>query len=417
MSYKKINKCRICGNKDLIELIDLGKQTMTGIFPKNPNEKHTIGPLKLVKCNTNKGNCGLVQLGHNYNLDEMYGETYGYRSGLNLSMVNHLSNKAHKIESLANLKDNDIIIDIGSNDATLLKSYKNSKLSCFGCDPSAGKFKSFYTDNIELVTEFFPSKTLHNKLNGKKAKIITSIAMFYDLEYPLEFVKAVYDILDIDGVWVFEQSYLPMMVKSKSYDTICHEHLEYYCLKQIKWMTEKVGFKIIDVEFNKINGGSFSVTVSKKESKIFKENTKKIKEIEKLEKEQRWDHIGIYKYFNDSISKNRTEIMNFLNDCLKKGKKVYGYGASTKGNVLLQYCNINSKLINAIAEVNEDKFGSFTPGTNIPILSEKEVREKQPDFLFVLPWHFRNNILKKEAEYIKNTGVKFVFPLPNLEIV
>ena len=251
-------------------ILDLGMLSLTGVFPESKNEKVPIGPLNLIKCNEShsKISCGLVQLRESYNHELMYGQNYGYRSGLNNSMVQHLHNKVKKILDCVSLNSEDIIVDIGSNDSTLLRAYPKNKLNLVGFDPTGTKFKKFYPDHITLIADFFNSKSFKNKFGEKKAKVITSIAMFYDLEKPLEFVREVYDILSEDGIWVLEQSYMPRMLEVKAFDTICHEHLEYYRLKQIYWMMNKVGFKIIDIEFNQINGGSFSVTVAKSESPL-----------------------------------------------------------------------------------------------------------------------------------------------------
>jgi hypothetical protein len=416
--YKEVNSCRICGNSNLIKVLDLGLQYLTGVFPKDQDKALTKGPLALVKCmpKANENVCGLVQLQHSYDLDEMYGDTYGYRSGLNQSMVRHLQGKVKKIEGTIDLKDGDVVIDIGSNDATLLKAYSNSNIQLYGVDPSAEKFRHFYTDNISLITEFFPSQSLFEKMNGNKAKIVTSISMFYDLEEPLKFVEAVYNVLDSNGVWVFEQSYMPTMIKTNSYDTVCHEHLEYYCLKQIKWMMDSVGFKIIDIELNTINGGSFSLMVAKKESSVFKENTKLIDEFLDNERKEGYDTMALYEGFSKKVNQHKEELVSLLTKLKNEGKIVMGYGASTKGNVMLQYCNITENLLCNIAEVNEDKFGSFTPGTHIPIISETEAKAKKPDYLMVLPWHFRENFLAREKAYMEQGGM-LIFPLPQIEII
>ena len=244
--------------------------SLTGVFPKSKNEKVPTGPLNLIKCNEShsKNSCGLVQLRESYNPELMYGQNYGYRSGLNNSMVQHLHNKVKKILDCVSLNSEDIVVDIGSNDSTLLRAYPKKKLNLVGFDPTGTKFKKFYPDHITLIADFFNSKSFKKKFGKKKAKVITSIAMFYDLEKPLEFVREVYGILSEDGIWVLEQSYMPRMLEVKAFDTICHEHLEYYRLKQIYWMMNKVGFKIIDIEFNQTNGGSFSVTVAKSESPL-----------------------------------------------------------------------------------------------------------------------------------------------------
>jgi hypothetical protein len=416
MLYKKIEKCRICGNKDLVMIVDLGHAALTGVFPKNKDEFIESGPLSIVKCNdeTNPEACGLLQMEHDYDLEKLYGDNYGYRSGLNQSMVDHLEGIAKKVSQTANLEEGDLIVDIGSNDGTLFRFYDEIKYKLLGIDPTASKFENFYPPNSQFIPDFFSAKTIRNKFN-QNAKIITSIACFYDLERPLDFVAQVKETLTDDGIWMFEQSYMPLMIEALAYDTICHEHLEYYSMKQIKWMMDKSGMKIIDVELNDTNGGSFAVTVAKARSN-YPECKDKIAEILKQEEEKGYNKLKVYEDFRDKINQHKVELRKFLNEAKKNGKKVFGYGASTKGNVVLQFCEITNEDIPFIAEVNEFKFGRCTPGTKIPIISEKEARDMQPDYFMVLPWHFKEGIIKREQEYLKSGGHLF-FPLPKLEIV
>ena len=414
--YKKINCCRICGNSNLVSLLHLGEQTLTGVFPKNKTTEITSGPLELVKCFSQNGEdvCGLVQLHHSYDSNEMYGENYGYRSGLNQSMVKHLQSVVAEICKLVELNADDVIIDIGGNDSTLLQAYPSDKgLNLMVIDPTSNKFKQYYPSHINNTADFFSAET-YNKIFNKKAKVITSIAMFYDLEAPMKFVQDIYDVLDDNGVWVFEQSYLPAMVDTTSYDTICHEHLEYYAIQQIKWIFDKIGFKIGDIEFNNINGGSFRITAVKSISSLPIQTEKLNKAIE-AENNAGYQGLEIYKTFSENVSKHKIELMALINDLKSQGKKIFGYGASTKGNVLLQYCGITEADIHCIAEVNPDKFGSFTPNTLIPIISEKDAKAQSPDYLFILPWHFRDGIIVRENEFLKNGG-KLIFPLPQIEI-
>ncbi len=415
-TFTKLEACRICGNKNLVSVLHLGDHALTGVFPKDKSQKITSGPLELVKCQEDETGlyCGLVQLGHTYSKEEMYGDNYGYRSGLNQSMVDHLNAKADRIKSLVKLEAGDVVVDIGSNDATFLKNF-GSDLTLVGIDPSAMKFKEHYPSHIALHPDFFSAEVFQKNYPGKKAKVVTSIAMFYDLDAPLTFVQHIYDILADDGVWVVEQSYLPTMLATNSYDTVCHEHLEYYRLQDIQWMAEKVGFKIIDIEFNAINGGSFSVTLAKKEA-AHVEASEHIKKILEKEKEDLMHTNTPVKSLHDKLVKMKEDLMAFIGKTKTEGKTIMGYGASTKGNVLLQFCNITPEHLPYIAEVNPHKFGSFTPHTLIPIIDEKEVKAMKPDYLLVLPWHFRNNIIEKEQEYLKSGGT-LVFPLPELGLV
>ncbi|MFA7379338.1 MAG: class I SAM-dependent methyltransferase [Bacteroidia bacterium] len=415
--HKAISSCRICGNKNLIEVVNLGNQYLTGVFPKSPEEKISSGPLVLVKCDdiSNDSACGLLQLAHSYDHNEMYGENYGYRSGLNKSMVRHLQAKVNKVMSVAHLNDNDLIIDIGSNDATTLRTYPAGKFQLVGIDPTGNKFKNYYPEHISLIADFFSDEAFHSRFPGKKAKVVSSIAMFYDLEEPMKFMQHIYNVLDNEGIWIFEQSYMPSMLKVNAYDTICHEHLEYYALKQIKWMADRVGFKIIDVELNNSNGGSFEVICAKKESS-YSPNMVAISPIEEDEAKAGFNTLEPFIKFNERIIKHRTELINKLKELKAAGKKVLGYGASTKGNVILQYCGITNNDINCIAEVNEDKFGSFTPGTLIPMVSEADAKAMKPDYFLVLPWHFKENTIEREQDFIQQGG-KFLFPLPDIHEV
>jgi hypothetical protein len=408
--YNEITKCRISKSENLIKVLSLGEQYLTGVFPKSTDEEITKGPLDLMWC----PDSGLLQLKQSYSLDEMYGDNYGYRSGLNKSMVKHLSNKIHSLEKMVLLNENDLVIDIGSNDATSLKAYR-SKCRKVGIDPTGIKFKEFYSNDISLIPDFFNEAVFRREFPNDKAKIITSIAMFYDLENPVQFVNDIYNCLDDQGIWHFEQSYMPSMLRTNSYDTICHEHLEFYSFKVIKNLLESCNMKVIDVQMNSINGGSFAVTAAKGNSNL-KSNTPIINWMLRQEDDMCLDTIKPYKEFEERVFKHRKNLKELIHSLAEDGKKVFGYGASTKGNVLLQFCEFTTDQIPFIAEVNEQKFGSFTPGTNIPIISEKEAHDLKPDYFLVLPWHFKNSILEREQEFMENGG-KFIFPLPEIEII
>jgi len=411
MLYREIVKCRLCDGSRLVNLLDLGIQALTGIFPRTPDEEVPAGPLRLCKCE----DCDLVQLRENYDLTKLYGETYGYRSGLNQSMVRHLQQKVARILGLVKLEPDDLIVDIGSNDSTLLQAYPKNGCRLVGVDPSGPKFRKYYPDHVELIPDFFNGDLARSRFSGKRAKVITSIAMFYDLEQPLDFVRDVAELLHDEGVWVFEQSYLSFMLDTNSYDTICHEHLEYYALKQIKFMTDRMGLKIVDVEFNDVNGGSFSVTAAKRAAP-YPEAEALIARTLEQESDHALGKLTTYKAFASRITDHREKLLSLLHDLHHQGKKVFGYGASTKGNVLIQYCGIDSRLIPHIAEVNQDKFGAYTPGSRIPIVSEAESHRMKPDYFFVFPWHFKSGILQREQQFLHDGG-RFIFPLPKLDVI
>jgi len=343
---KTISKCRICGGNELLSVMSVGVQALTGVFPKSAEELITSGLVELVQCSS-VGGCGLVQLKQSYDLSEMYGMNYGYRSGLNSSMVKHLQAKVKKILASGVLQPGDIVIDIGSNDATTLRSYPENQYKLVGIDPTGIKFNSYYPPEIMLVPEFFSADAVAKAVNNKKAKVITSFSMFYDLEDPIAFACEIEGSLADEGVWIFEQSYLPAMLRTNSFDTICHEHLEFYALKQINWIAKKAGLKVLDVEFNDINGGSFSITAAKVSSK-FEPNTEKLEKILADESALGLDTTKAFDEFKLRVEVARKELMNFLEKAKSEGKSVCGLGASTKGNVLLQYYGIDSGLLSAI---------------------------------------------------------------------
>jgi len=406
-----IDQCRLCGSNKLALIFELKNQSLTGVFPSSRNEPVTAGNVGLVKCIDNKG-CGLVQLRESYDISEMYGNNYGYRTSLNPSMTRHIESKILRILDEYTPMTGDLIIDIGSNDGTALKKYPQDEYELIGIDPTGLKFIEYYPDSIKLISDFFSFTVLEKNLPGKKAKVITSFSMFYDLEDPVSFAVDIEKVLDDEGVWVFEQSYLPSMLATNSFDTICHEHLEFYSLKQIMFIADKAGLKVLNVELNDINGGSFSITAAKKASS-YKINERLILNMLKKERAMGLDDIEVFTSFFDRVEVQKTKLLTFLEEAKKVGKITYGLGASTKGNVLLQYYGINEDQLPAIGDVNEDKFGKFTPGTLIPIISEAEILKRKPDYLLVLPWHYRNFFLSNP----KMKGFTLVFPLPELTII
>ena len=409
-AYKEIDVCRVTKEKDLVTILNLGNQYLTGVFPK-PGENVGVGPLELV---WSPSSC-LVQLKHTYEPTEMYGDNYGYLSSLNNSMVQHLNQKATYLTEIANLQDGDVVVDIGSNDCTFLKAIP-SYTKRIGIDPTIKKFSNYYPEEIASVADFFSKESYKSVEPNKKCKLVTSISCFYDLDDPVSFVKDIYEILDDNGLWHFEQAYLPSTLRATSYDTVCHEHIEYYSMLSITKILSLAGMKIVDVSLNDVNGGSFAVTACKDTNTSIKINAAIIEWLIEEEYKMGLDTLTPYLEFAKRVKDHKESLVSLLNRLKESGKTVYGYGASTKGNVMLQWCNLTSEDIVAIGEVNPDKYGCVTPGTNIPIIQESEVKGKIPDYMIVLPWHFRNGILQREKEYRKSGG-KFIFPLPYIEIV
>ncbi len=415
--YQRIERCRVCGNTHLEPLLDLGQQALTGVFPRRRDEAVGVGPLELVKCHgpaSGGGDaCGLVQLRHSYAAEQMYGDNYGYRSGLNASMVSHLRGKVERILARVAVPDGAIVLDIGSNDGTTLSAYPAGRFERLGIDPTAAKFRHYYPADVKVGTELFSERAFRTLAGARQAAVVTSFAMFYDLEDPLAFMRAVHGVLADDGVWVFEQSYLPLMLERNAYDTICQEHIEYYSLSIILRMARDTGFRIIDVELNDINGGSFSVMVAKAASAH--PASPDVARLVAEEQALGVDGLALYAAFADRVTASRDALRGFMAEARAAGKTVAALGASTKGNVILQYCGLGPDDIIAVGEVNEEKFGGFTPGTLIPIVPEAELIARAPDYLVVLPWHFRDTFARKRASL--QGASRFVFPLPTLEVL
>lgn len=354
-------------------------------------------------------------------LDTMYGK-YWYRSGINATMRNELKSIVESITSIYKLNDDDVWLDIACNDGTLLE-YVPNNLFKIGIDPADDSFKAeSQTKANEIVQDYFSANAYYSVLNTK-AKVITSIAMFYDVEDRASFLRDIYDVLDYNGLWVLQLSYTPLMIKQLAFDNLCHEHTYYYSLLNIKSLLEEYGFKIIDCQLNDINGGSFRLYVMKQSADHSLFGTQPYRDVcdfrvNSLVGYERLLHIDSevwMEFFTDILALKETTV-SFIKQAKAEGKTVYGYGASTKGNTLLQFFGLDHTLIDGIAERSPYKWGLKTVGTNIPIVSEEEMRGKQPDYLLVLPWHFISEFKKRESDYLRKGG-KFIVPCPQFKII
>jgi GDP-D-mannose dehydratase len=404
-----ITTCRICDSTNLKIVISLGDQYITSRFPNYGDFSTPKTPIDLCVCQ----NCRLLQLYQTTMPSELYEYEYGYRSGISNTMREHLKKYQEEILSIVQLNEGDVIVDIGSNDSTMLQYYSN-KLKRIGVDPTGSQFKEYYID-VELLATYFTYQTFKNIYGDIKCKLVSSISMFYDLPQPVQFAKDIYNILDDNGIWTCEQSYLLSMLKTNSIDTICHEHLEYYSMHQIKEIADRANFKIIKVKFNDCNGGSFRIYFAKKDSSMYKEDREVIDKIIKEEIDYGILNDNIFKKFMDTCNEQVNKLKKFIDIINKNNKKVYIYGASTKGNCLLQYANITENDIMYAVERNPQKEGKMT-STGVKIIMEEQMRKNPPDYLLVLPWHFKDEIILRENEFLKNGG-QLLFPFPNFEII
>jgi len=409
--------CRVCGSSALTPVINLGEQYLQGSFVKPGKEEPPLRKisLSLVRCDPTKDEraCGLLQMEHTVPPEVLY-SAYWYRSGTNETMRNHLQGITEEAASLIG-KSNARVLDIGCNDGTLLKCYPQNFIK-FGVDPS--DVAQEITGDITAIQDIFPSEELSKVLQGEKIDIITSIAMFYDLEDPVSFCKEIKKALAPGGLWVFEMSYMPSMLKMNSYDTICHEHLEYYSLAVLEYILKQADLKIVDAVLNDINGGSIRCYATHLDNFAFKkqEAVTRIKLLRQAEFDMELDTDKPYKNFQDRINVHKEQLVSLLKMLKKEGHSIHIYGASTKGNTILQWCGIDNRIIDVAAERNPDKYGAYTLGTDIPIVSEADSRAMKPDYYLVLPWHFKEEFLKREEEILQR-GVGLIFPLPNMEII
>tara|TARA_B110000037_G_scaffold223184_1_gene303450 strand:+ start:5277 stop:6509 length:1233 start_codon:yes stop_codon:yes gene_type:complete len=403
----KIKKCRACNSTKLVKSFSLGNIAHAGKFPKNKKVNIPKDYINILFCN----NCYLVQLDRNYDLKYMFNSNYGYRSGINNTMSTHLKNLASTISKNFNLKKNDKVLDIASNDGTLLNHYNNDIIKV-GIDPIANKFNRFYKNIDHKIPDFFNSSILKKK-KLFNFKIITALAVLYDLPDPNKFIIDMKEVLDEKGIIIIEVADLYQTLKKNIFDTFCHEHLEYYSYYTLNVLMKKHKLKIFDHKFFDINGGSSRYYICREENK--RKINKRVKIISNLEKKEKIFTNLPLKIFSKKINILKTDFLDLLKDIKTKNKIIHGYGASTKGNILIQYYGLNDSQIDFIAEKNKEKFNSYTPGSKIKIISEIKSRKMKPDFYVVFPWHFKKEILIRENKIRKN-GTKFIFPLPSIKI-
>lgn len=415
LTYRKT--CRVCGSPALTKVIDLGAQYLQGIFVKPgeaPPSMRKI-PMALVRCDPTRDEhaCGLLQTINTVPPSVLY-STYWYRSGTNQTMRNHLKGIALEAADAVG-KTNARVLDIGCNDGTLLKCYPKT-FARFGVDPSDIALE--VGDGIKVIQDLFPSEELTKAAGGKKFDIVTAIAMFYDLEDPVSFAQQIKKILAPDGLWIVEMSYMPAMLRMNSYDTICHEHIEYYSLAVLEHIFGRAEMKVIRVGLNDINGGSIRCYATHVDNFKFKapEHGQTLEALRREEFDLELDSDRPYKNFQERINVHREELNSLLKRLKVEGKKIHVYGASTKGNTILQWCGIDKSVVDCAADRNPHKHGARTVGTDIPIVSEEQSRAMKPDYYLVLPWHFKKEFLEREKPSL-DRGVGMIFPLPSIEIV
>jgi NDP-4-keto-2,6-dideoxyhexose 3-C-methyltransferase len=403
----KIKNCRSCNSKNLINILSLGEQYLSD-FTKT-NRKPKAFPLTIVLCKK----CFLVQLEYTTPQKYLYTERYGYRSGINQTMQDELKEIAHKALQRIGKNQKDVtVVDIGANDGTLLKNYPK-KIYRIGVEPITKLAKEANKHADKIINDYFDFSSYQKVVKDKKADIVTAISCFYDMEEPNKFIEDVKKIMKDEGIFIIQQNYLVGMLQQNAFDNIVHEHLEYYSLLSLNNLLKKHDLEVFDLEERSLNGGSFRTYIAIRGKR---KKTKAVLKMEKYETKLKLNNKKIYLEFAKRIKNNKEKILNFVKKETNNGKLVYLYGASTRGNTLLQYFELDNKLIKKAVERNPEKWGKIISSVGIPIISEEQARKDKPDYMLVLPWFFKEEFLKREKKYLDNGG-HFIFPLPNLRIV
>lgn len=419
-NYRTVDKCRVCGSQHFTRILLLGDLYVSDFLDSPDNSKGIKAPLELVLCNVKNGGCGLLQLRHTVSNEAMY-RNYWYRSGINKTMTDELNGIAEKAGSIANLKAHDFVLDIGANDGTLLRGYKVSGLNTVGYEPARNLEQYGKEGTTKIIVDFFNRSAWEKEFGEVKAKVITAIGMFYDLDDPNTFVADVEKCLDDEGLLVIQMMYLPSFLERNAFDGICHEHLEYYSLCSLEDLLKRHGLEVFDVEMREqINEGSVRFYIRKGDKgsslRILDGATNRVVALRVKEAGLGLDGKEAYEALVDRILIEKEKVVSFIKQEVAKGKKVHGYAASTKGNTTLQFYGLTSELIEAIADRNPQKYGRFTSGTLIPVISEEDSRIQKPDYYFILAWHFLPEFLIRETEYLKGGG-KFIVPMPAFRVI
>ena len=415
MSIQTRKTCRVCGSSKLVPILSLGNQYITN-FVEEPKTEYPKGPLDLVLCNAKDGGCGLLQLKHTIERDVLY-RKYWYKSGISSTMVKALEDVTASAKKTVELSAGDLVVDIGANDGTLLRQYGVPGLVTVGFEPS-NLWHLGTEGTSKIIQDYFNYDSFHRELGDRKAKTITTIAMFYDLEDPNAFVEDIKKCLDHNGVWIIQMNYLGLMIENNTFDNISHEHLEYYSLLSLSNLLERHGMEPFDVELNDVNGGSFRIYIRHKNSGVkgFLGAEERLRKQEDYELKMGLCGKDVYDSFAKRIEKVKDELLSFLKQEVKKGRTVFIYGASTRGLVVLQHFGIDKALVAAATDMNPDKWGKYIVGTGIPIISVENYRKQRPNYLLVLPYHFLDEIKQQERVFLENGG-KMIVAIPEFRII
>lgn len=418
--YKEITCCRACQSRNLIDVLSLGSLAVSDFVDNPATETGIKAPLELVLCAPEQGGCGLLQLRHTVSSEAMY-RNYWYRSGINQTMTEELADIARNATRAAGLQAGDYVIDIGANDGTLLRGYNVKGLNTIGFEPARNLSEYGEKGTTKIIVDFFNHAAWSKAFGDTKAKAITAIGMFYDLDDPNSFVADVCKCLDDKGVFIIQMMYMPFALERSAFDGICHEHLEYYTMHSLENLLARHGLEIFDVQMREeINEGSVRFYIRKTSNAVNDAQVlagrERVAQLRNSENKLGLEDPDTYVALAKRIQAARQTTLDFLKQEKAKGKKIHGYAASTKGNTTLQYYGVTTDLVDAIADRNPTKWGKYTVASGIPIISEEESRNQKPDYYFVLAWHFLGEFVNREHEFLSRGG-KFVVPMPQFKVI
>ena len=401
-------ECRICGSSNLVKTLDLGSMPPANSFLKKRELKKTEKkfPLVVYFCE----DCKLLQLLDVVNPEILFGH-YSYLTSASKPLADHFIEMGRNLAKRFIVSKNDLIIEIGGNDAVLLESIKD-KCRVLNIEPAQNLAEVSRQKGVETINDFFNKNNLADKIFEKygSAKLIIANNVMAHIDDVKSVFAGIKTLIGDDGVFVFEAHWVGNLINQGGFDQIYHEHLCYFSLIAIKNLVERFNFKIFDVQLVPIHGQSLRVYVGNK----FKV-CDSVKKFLNKEKKIGLNKAEIFLEFSERVRKNKKKLVNLLEQ-LKKTKKIIGYGAPAKGNTLLNFFGINAGILDFLIDSTSLKQKTYTPGTHIPVVFPEKLKEVKPDYILLLAWNYENAILEKEKD-LRESGVKFIIPVPNVRIV
>lgn len=406
--------CRFCNTKLYIEFIDLINSPPSNSFlsKEQLNEPEKFYPLKLLLCDK----CLLVQVDEYKKSSEIFNENYLYYSSFSKIWLDHAKNYVEFVSKRFELNKDSYVIEIGSNDGYLLQYFQELKVPCLGIEPSSKTAKVAIEKGIKVIDDYF-SVSLAKKLveQNVKADLIVGNNVLAHVPNINDFVQGLKILLKEKGVITMEFPHIMQLIENNQFDTIYHEHFSYFSFFTVNKIFEHHGLEIFDVEELQTHGGSLRIYAQHKEDKS-KRISDNVKSLNTIESSKNMNSIKYYENFQEKVDKLKNNFLQFLINQKLKGKNIIAYGAAAKGNTLLNYCGVKRDLISFVVDISPHKQGLFLPASHIPIVDESAITKVKPDFIVILPWNIKNEIMN-QLSYTKEWGCKFVIPIPEVVII